>query len=111
MKPVVVPATPRDHHFVLRLYIAGASPSSTRAIEALTLLCSAHLRGRYDLDVVDVYQQPQLALDDEVIGVPMLVRRSPLPVRRLLGDLSNLPRVLRGLDLKPAERGAPREPL
>jgi circadian clock protein KaiB len=96
--------------YVLRLYVAGTSPGSTRAVETLTVLCDQHLRGRYDLEIVDVYQQPQLALDDQIIAVPMLLRRSPLPVRRLLGDLSDMPRVLRGLDLKPSSDEKKRSP-
>ncbi len=92
-------AVAATERYVLRLYVAGTSPGSTRAVEALTALCDEHLRGRYDLEIVDVYQQPQLALDDQILAVPMLLRRAPLPMRRLLGDLSDMPRVLRGLDL------------
>ena len=98
--PGKVAATKATDRYVLRLYVAGTTRGSTRAVEALTLLCEEHLRGRYELEIVDVYQQPQLAIDDGVLGVPMLLKRSPPPERRLLGDLSDLPRVLRGLDLK-----------
>jgi len=87
--------------YVLRLYVAGALPASARAVEALTDLCEGYLRGRYDLAVIDIYQQPQLALDERIDVVPMLVRCSPPPVRRIVGDLSDKDHVLLGLDLKP----------
>jgi circadian clock protein KaiB len=89
--------------YVLRLYVAGATPGSARAVEALRDLCDEYLHDRHELEVVDVYQQPQLALDEEIEidAVPVLVRRSPAPVRRILGDLSDKQRILLGLDLKP----------
>lgn len=96
-------STTAPEHYVLCLFVAGTSPGSTRAVEMLTRLCDQYLQDRYDLQIVDVYQQPQLAVDDHIIAVPMLLRRSPLPMRRLLGDLSDLPRVLRGLDLEASE--------
>src|SRR5690242_4501929 len=92
--PDEAPRSVAPERYVLRLYVAGTSPGSTRAVETLNRLCEQYLRGRYDLEVVDVYQQPQLAVDDHIIAVPMLLRRSPPPMRRLLGDLSDLPRVL-----------------
>jgi len=87
--------------YVLRLYVAGALPASARAVEVLTEICQGYLRDRYELEVVDVYQQPQLALDEHVEAVPMLVKRSPAPARRIFGDLSDKEHVLRGLELKP----------
>ena len=87
--------------YVLRLYISGRTEKSTRALATLKEVCEEHLRGRYDLEVVDVYQQPVLAKDDQILAVPTLIRRLPPPVRRLIGDLSSRERVLLGLDLKP----------
>jgi circadian clock protein KaiB len=86
--------------FVLRLYVAGTSSQSTRAIIQLKEFCETHLKGRYHLEVVDIYQQPELAKDEQIIAVPTLIRRLPLPLRRLIGDLSNEERVLVGLDLQ-----------
>lgn len=89
--------------FVLRLYVAGTTAQSTRAIRQLKEFCEAHLKGRYHLEVVDIYQQPQLARDEHIIAVPTLIRKLPLPLRRLIGDLSNEERVLVGLDLQPKQ--------
>jgi circadian clock protein KaiB len=86
--------------YVLRLYVAGSTPGSTSAVEALKAICEEHLRARYTLEVIDVYQQPVLARDQQIIAVPTLVKHLPLPMRRILGDLSNKERVLLGLDLK-----------
>ena len=84
---------------VFRLYVAGAAPSSMSAVELLRTVCDEHLADGYELEVVDVYQQPQLALEDRVLTVPSLVRRSPAPMRRVLGHLSDRSRVLLGLEL------------
>jgi circadian clock protein KaiB len=85
--------------YTLRLYVSGATPCSTRAIENVKALCEEHLAGRYDLEVVDIYQQPGLAEDDRILAAPTLVRRLPLPLRRLVGDLSDPERVLGRLNL------------
>src|SRR4051794_7205580 len=84
--------------YVLRLYVAGSTPKSTSAVEALKAICDEHLRARYKLEVIDVYQQPVLARDEQIIAVPTLVKQLPLPIRRILGDLSDKQRVLLGLD-------------
>ncbi len=86
--------------YVLRLYVTGATPGSGRAIANLKTLCEKHLKGRYDLEVIDVYRQPKLAEGDQIVATPTLVRREPLPLRRLVGDLSDARTVLRGLDLR-----------
>jgi circadian clock protein KaiB len=85
--------------FVLRLYVTGTTARSIRAIANLRGLCEQHLAGRYDLEVVDVYQQPELAAREQLVAAPTLVKRLPLPLRRLVGDLSNPQRVLAGLDV------------
>jgi circadian clock protein KaiB len=86
--------------YVLRLYVAGATHKSAQAIRNIRAICEERLPGRYALEVVDVYQEPQLAKEDQILAVPTLIKRLPLPMRRLLGDLSNKDRVLLGLDLE-----------
>jgi len=85
---------------ILRLYVAGTTPNSTRAILAARKLCQEHLDGLYRLEVIDIYQRPRLARDEQIVAVPTLVKRLPPPLRRLVGDLSVSERVLIGLDLR-----------
>ena len=87
--------------YILRLYITGTTPRSTRAIRNLTKMCQQRLAGRYDLEVIDIYQQPALAYSDDIIAVPTLLKMRPLPVRKLLGDLSNEQQLVAGLGLPP----------
>lgn len=91
----------RNEQYLLRLFVAGTTPGSTRAVAALRTLCDEKLEGRYQLEVVDVYQQPALARDHQILAVPTLVKHLPLPIRRILGDLTDRERVLMGLDLQP----------
>ena len=93
----------KERNYVLRLYVTGATPKSTRAIENIRHICDTELEGRYDLQVIDVYQKPSLAKDEQIIAIPTLIKKLPLPLRRLVGDLSDMERVLFGLDLKPKE--------
>lgn len=90
-----------EESFVLRLYVAGATPRSRQAIANLTEICETQLHGRYSLEVVDIYQRPQLAADEQILAAPTLVRLLPEPVARVVGDLSDQTRVLVGLDLRP----------
>lgn len=90
----------KQEHFLLRLYVAGLTPRSTRAITNIKKICEEFLRGRYDLEVVDLYQQPNLAQGEQIIAAPTLVKKLPLPLRRMIGDFSNTDRVLVGLDLR-----------
>ncbi len=85
----------------LRLYVTGATPKSRRAIENIKKICEEHLKGRYQLEVIDIYQQPSLAKGDQIIAAPTLIKQLPEPLRKLVGDLSNEKRVLLGLDLRP----------
>jgi len=87
-------------HYVLRLYLTGASERSSRAIESVKNLCEQYLKGRYDLEVIDLYQQPHRAKADQIIAVPTLIKELPPPLRRLIGDLTNTRRVMIALDLK-----------
>ena len=96
-KLVAEPAA--DQRYVLRLYITGMTLRSTQAFAAIKALCEERLHGRYELEVIDIYQHPQLAIDEQIVAVPTLVKKLPAPLRRLVGDLSNLERVWSGLDL------------
>jgi circadian clock protein KaiB len=86
----------------LRLYVAGETPRSVAAIRNLRKICDEHLAGRrYEIEVVDLIANPQLARNDEILAIPTLVRRLPQPMRKIIGDLSKTERVLKGLDLVP----------
>jgi circadian clock protein KaiB len=87
--------------YVLRLYVAGATPKSTLAIENIKRICEEFLKGRYDLEVIDIYQQPVLAKGEQIIAVPTLIKKLPLPLRKFIGDMSATERILVGLDLRP----------
>lgn len=86
--------------YILRLYIAGMTPKSVRAISNLKNICQEHLEGRYNLEVIDLYQSPQLAKGEQIIAAPTLIKKLPLPLRRIIGDMSGTERLLVGLDLK-----------
>jgi circadian clock protein KaiB len=86
--------------YVLRLYITGMTPKSTRAITNVQKLCEQYLKGCYELEVVDIYQQPKLAKGEQIIATPTLIKKLPLPLRKLIGDMSDTERFLVGIDLK-----------
>jgi circadian clock protein KaiB len=109
--PASLAAETGPEQFILRLYVAGTTPQSTRAILNARKLSEEHFGGRYQLEVIDIYQRPALARDEQIVAVPTLVRRLPLPLRRLVGDLSDTERVLVGLDLlNPKRAKAARKP-
>jgi circadian clock protein KaiB len=85
----------------LRLYVAGQTEKSVAAIENLRRICEEHLPGKYKIDVIDLLQNPQRASGDQIVAIPTLVRKLPNPVRRIIGDLSNIERTLVGLQLRP----------
>jgi circadian clock protein KaiB len=85
--------------YVLRLYVAGQTPKSVLAFTNLKRICEDHLQGRYEIEIVDLLENPQLARGDQILAVPTLVRRLPEPIKKIIGDLSNTERVLVGLDL------------
>ena len=85
--------------FRLRLYVAGQTPRSLAAFSNLRKICETHLAGRYEIEVIDLIEHPQLARGDEIIAVPTLVRKLPEPIKKLIGDLSDTERVLVGLQL------------
>lgn len=90
-----------EGYFVLRLYLTGGTPRSVQAVAAIKSLCEQHLKGRYELEVVDLYQNPDRAQDAQIIAAPTLVREMPPPLKRLIGDLGDPDRVMIALDLKP----------
>ena len=85
--------------FLLKLFVTGASPNSARAIANLKGICEKYLSEQYDLEIIDVYQQPLKAQNADIIALPMLVKSFPLPLKRLIGDMSDTVKVLRGLGL------------
>ena len=91
---------PPSAQYVLHLYVTGMTPRSASAIENLKQVCDQHLEGRYTLQVTDIYQHPSLARDEQIIAAPTLIKELPLPLRRIIGDLSDREKVLFGLDLK-----------
>jgi circadian clock protein KaiB len=93
-----------DELWELRLYVAGQSPKSLRALSNLNILCEEHLAGRYTIEVIDLVEQPSLARSDDILAIPTLVRRLPAPLRKVIGDLSNTDRVLVGLSIRPERR-------
>jgi circadian clock protein KaiB len=110
LPPEATPASPAaieestdetSERYILRLYVAGMTSRSTRAVENVRAFCEKHLEGRYDLQVIDVYQQPALARSEQLIAAPTLIKKLPMPLRRLIGDMSNEDRILVGLDLVP----------
>ena len=90
---------PKGERYVLRLFVTGMTPRSTEAFIAIKAICEEHLQGRYDLEVIDIYEHPELAQQEQIIAVPTLVKILPAPLRRFIGNLSTEERVLIGLDL------------
>jgi circadian clock protein KaiB len=88
-----------DRHFSLRLYISGSTPRSARAVTNIRSICEEHLAGRYDLEVIDIYQQPEHAVQAQVIAAPTLIKRLPLPLRRFIGNLSDRKKLLVALNI------------
>jgi circadian clock protein KaiB len=90
---------PHVERYILRLYVTGMTSRSSRAVSNLKAICEEYLEGRYDLEVIDIYQQPVLTKGEQIIAAPTLIKKLPLPMRRIIGDMSNRERVLLGLDL------------
>jgi len=85
--------------YKLRLFVTGATPNSTRAIANLKEICEKYLKGNYELEIIDTYQKPLTAISEQIIALPLLIKKRPLPERRLIGDMSDTDKVLRGLSL------------
>lgn len=98
------PVANREATLKLRLYVAGQTPRSMAALSNLKRICAEHLEGEYELEVIDLIKNPQLAQGDQILAIPTLVRNLPVPIRKIIGDLSNVDRVLVGLDLRDAGR-------
>ena len=90
--------------YLLRLYIAGSTPQSNRAVANIKVICEEHLKGQYELEVVDLYEKPYLAAGEQIIAAPTLIKQLPLPLRQIIGDMSDVDRVLVGLDLRRANQ-------
>lgn len=95
----LAPSGGGSERYVLRLFIAGMTSRAGRAIENVRAICDKYLTGRYDLEVIDIYQQPGLAKGEQIIAAPTLIKKAPLPFRRIIGDMSNSERLLAGLDM------------
>ncbi|HEX2921684.1 MAG TPA: circadian clock KaiB family protein [Bacteroidales bacterium] len=88
-----------NEKYLLKLYVTGSTTNSVKAISNIKEICEKHLKGRYDLQIIDLYKQPELASSEQIIAAPTLIRKLPLPLRRIIGDLSGTERVLAGLDI------------
>lgn len=93
----------KSKKFVLRLYIAGMTAQSSKAIKNITQICEENLKGRYDLQIIDIYQQPALAKGEQIIAAPTLIKKLPLPLRKFIGNMANKEKILVGLDIQPKE--------
>jgi circadian clock protein KaiB len=93
------PPSAPEPRYQLRLYVTGQTPRSIRSVENLRALCDKHLRDNFDLEVIDIYQQPAMAAAGQIIAAPTLIKSMPLPLRRLVGDFSDQKRVILGLDI------------
>jgi len=89
-----------QQYYVLRLYIAGTTPQSVQALQNLKKICEEHLPGRYELEVIDIYQHPELALPENIVAIPTLIKKLPLPLQILIGNMSNTDKVLVNLDIQ-----------
>ena len=87
--------------YVLRLYVAGITPKSSEAIQNITRICEENLKGRYDLQIIDIYQQPTLAAGEQIIAAPTLIKKLPLPLRKFIGNLADTKKIIVGLDIRP----------
>lgn len=104
IKPVQkVKLKEKEERWELRLYIAGNTVKSMTALKNLKMYCEEHLANRYTLEVIDLLVKPQLAAGDQILAIPTLVRKVPVPIRKIIGDLSNEERVLVGLDIRPVK--------
>ena len=91
----------QEQHYILRLYIAGTTLQSVTALQNIKKICEQHLQGRYELEVIDIYQQTEAAVAEDILAVPTLIKQLPTPLQKIIGNLSNTEKVLRGLNLVP----------
>jgi circadian clock protein KaiB len=90
----------KNQKYILRLYITGMTQNSKRAVENIKKICEEHLKGKYELEVIDIYQQPSLAEGEQIIAAPTLIKKLPHPLRKFIGDMSDTEKIILGLDLK-----------
>jgi len=90
-----------NEKYVLKLYVTGMTPRSMKAVMNIKEICEEHLRGRYELEIIDVFQQPVLAKGEQIIAAPTLIKKLPMPIRKFIGDMSDTEKILIGLDLRP----------
>ena len=90
-----------SERYLLRLYVAGINPRSSTAIRNVMQICEEHLKDRYELEIIDLYQQPTLAKGEQIVAAPTLIKKLPSPLRRIIGDMASKDRILVGLDLRP----------
>ncbi len=88
-----------EEKYIFRLFVTGILPNSVRAIVNSKAICEEYLKDRYELEIIDIYQQPSLAVTEEIIAIPVLIKKFPLPEQRVIGDLSDIEKVLKGLDI------------
>lgn len=88
-----------EEKYILKLFVTGILPNSARAVLNIKAICEKHLKGRYELEIIDIYQQPSLALTEDIIAIPVLIKKFPLPEARLIGDLSDTEKVIKGLHI------------
>ena len=91
--------TQQDERYILRLFVAGITPNSQRAIDNVQKICESYLQGRYVLDIIDIYQQPSYAKQNQIVAAPTLIKELPLPLRKFIGDLSKTEQILAGLEI------------
>ncbi len=96
----LIDTSKKDGKYVLRLFIAGINPKSKNAVENLREVCEENLKGKYELEIIDIYQQPIFAKEGKIVAAPTLIKELPLPIRRFVGDLSDKEKLLLGLDLR-----------
>ncbi len=94
----------KNFKYELRLYVAGNTPKSVSALNNLKRYCEEHLKGQYKIEIIDLLEKPQLAEGDQILAIPTLVRKVPVPIRKIIGDLSNEEKVLVGLNLRPVKK-------
>ena len=90
-----------NEKYVLKLYVTGMTPRSMKAVMNIKEICEEHLRGRYELEIIDIFQQPVLAKGEQIIAAPTLIKKLPSPIRKFIGDMSDTEKILIGLDLRP----------
>jgi circadian clock protein KaiB len=93
-----------EGQYILRLFVAGITPNSRKAVENVRKICEEHLKGRYQLEIIDIYQQPIFAREGQIVAAPTLVKELPPPLRKFIGDMSHTDRILAGLDLRRKEK-------